>query len=198
MRPRLRQTPRQGGMRGRRTWTSWALTGLVATTLRAGAEELKGRCVARRALGRDFLNMAWMSRTTGRREGSMGVCRAAFTRGRHDELHSAPAHRNPVPGRNQSEPRDLSRPALTAPRSLDPSVPADAHVIRQIALSLVAFLGFRQHIYGIPYTELLYNIQDCKRLRYSTQRVIRSRLRLWLRARDVVRRRGCGGWRHPE
>ena len=53
--------PRRGRrMRGRvRTWTSWALTGFVATTLRAGAEEWKERVAeVRRPLARVFLSMA--------------------------------------------------------------------------------------------------------------------------------------------
>ena len=42
-----------------RTWTSCALTGFVATTLRAGAEEWKDLADdARRPLARDFLSIA--------------------------------------------------------------------------------------------------------------------------------------------
>ena len=56
--PHASVNAREGGRRGR-TWTSCALTGFVATTLRAGAEEWKDLADdARRPLARDFLSIA--------------------------------------------------------------------------------------------------------------------------------------------
>lgn len=63
-----------------RTWTSCALTGLVATTLRAGAEEWKDLGAdTRRPLARDFLSMAAEGR--GCRERRWGCGGGAAAKG---------------------------------------------------------------------------------------------------------------------